>query len=165
MKVYQSALVVALSASVVAANDCDTLETAVCGTDGLETVCELVRDIIFPTFKTLFAPTNDAFQHTDYEGPLWIPQQQDILDFHISAFEASLGCGDELEMLDSKMSTTVCNEGQHHQNGGGNIELQPIFHADQGIPVCGGATIYIVDQLLIPEGFHVSSWGSVSKDD
>lgn len=169
MKIYQSALLAALSTSVFAAaeDSCTTLEDVACSTDGFSTACGMVTGADLLAFKTIFVPTDEAFKSADFDA-LDADAQMDILEFHMSATEASLGCGDLLEMLDSKDSRTLCdlNKTPMYQKGPGNMKGEsPQFDADSGIAVCGGATMYAVDAVLLPKAYSLSSSGAITTED
>lgn len=173
MKFYQTALVALLAASastttqVVNAQDeedCTSVLDLACGTEGFSTLCSLIMatagdlpDGILDTIKTAFAPTDDAFANVKFDL-ISAEAKLDIVEYHLSTFDLTMECGSLIEMADGKDTRTLCNSDKEpvYQKGASNSRAaMPQFDPTAGIAVCGDATVYVIDSVLIPKEYFI----------
>ena len=91
----------------------------------------------------------------------------DILGYHLSTFELTGECGSLIEMADGKDTRTLCNKDKEpvFQKGWANSRaVMPQFDPTAGIAVCGDATVYVIDSVLIPKDYFVDEEGEVVED-
>lgn len=140
----------------------------VCGTAELSKLCGFIEqaglDAVLSVpdpenpFRTIFAPTNSAFDNLD-EGISAaladIDALTDVLLYHIvngDASSSNLGCGESLKMGTMSNTTTFCGPGDlYYQIGNGvspGVNTVPkILDAD--IEACDGV-IHTMEEVLIP---------------
>jgi len=166
MKIYQTALAVALSLSSMAKADEDTCVALIdyaCTHDGFTEVCKIMSDMDLSAVQTAFLPTDEALTRAEF-SLLDIDSQKDIIDYHFASTQANLGCGELLEMMDSKDSRTLCESDiPMYQKGPANLKTSPPkFNVTDGIPVCGDAMMYTVDQVMLPREYTQGEKGAVT---
>jgi len=174
MKIYQSALVAALSTSFMASypvvaqdNDVKSAEDLACNTDGFSTLCALIKGMDLFDYKTAFAPTDKAFANAAFDF-LSDDAKKDIVEFHFAKEELPSSCGDLLEMLDGKDSRTLCDKDDKpmYQKGMGNSKISPPkFDANAAIALSDGAKVYTIDQVLLPKGYYVEDDGKIQQEE
>jgi len=67
-------------------------------------------------------------------------------------------CGSLIEMADGKDTRTLCNSDKEpvYQKGASNSRAaMPQFDPTAGIAVCGDATVYVIDSVLIPKEYFI----------
>jgi hypothetical protein len=67
-------------------------------------------------------------------------------------------CGSLIEMADGKDTRTLCNSDKEpvYQKGASNSRAAlPQFDPTAGIAVCGDATVYVIDSVLIPKEYFI----------
>lgn len=67
-------------------------------------------------------------------------------------------CGSLIEMADGKDTRTLCNSDKEpvYQKGASNSRADmPQFDPTAGIAVCGDATVYVIDSVLIPKEYFI----------
>ena len=70
-------------------------------------------------------------------------------------------------MADGKDTRTLCNKDKEpvFQKGWANSRaVMPQFDPTAGIAVCGDATVYVIDSVLIPKDYFVDEEGEVVED-
>jgi len=122
-----------IDASTVDGNaECITLKDLACNTEGLSSVCTLLKDRTLPDFTNGWAPTDTAFQIAILDK-LIDEQKDEFLAFHFTNEDVSFKCGEKVPMTNGQ-------------------DTRP----EAGIPTCGGGTIYIIDQVLVSKDYFIN---------
>jgi len=141
---------------------CESIADVICDLEEFESLCALVGqaglvdtlsgDDIF----TVFAPVNSAFDNLPPGLADTVTAQADVLQFllltHVVSGEflsSDLQCGGEISMVSTAETTTVCEDDDLFQSGGGNsaILLPKVTKADT--LACNGV-IHTVDVVILP---------------
>ncbi len=142
------------------------LDDFACSQRNFDILCELIQESELEDLLkesgtlTLFAPSNEAFEHLGDEmlaNLLEDPtgELKDILRYHISDeiyFESDLYCDREIDTLRGDTSddstTTKCKARGAYQKGKGNKKPYPrISHTD--MVTCNGV-VHVVDNVILP---------------
>jgi uncharacterized surface protein with fasciclin (FAS1) repeats len=142
---------------------CESIANIICDLQEFEILCALVGqaglvdelssgDKIF----TVFAPVNSAFDNLPSELADTVTAEANVLEFllltHVVSGEflsSDLQCGGEISMVSKAETTTVCEDDDLFQSGGGNsaILLPKVTKADT--VACNGV-IHTVDAVILP---------------
>lgn len=157
------------SLTIQGTNTCKTAAQIACST-GFTSLCALVKqaglDDLFDSAlrsegKTIFAPTESAFENLASEITEAISDPENLmklLKHHVvdgTVLSTDLECGAQTETVEGSNTTTLCGaNGKFYQVGSGISpgvnSLPEIISAD--VDTCTGV-VHVVDQLLVPEGF------------
>jgi len=150
------------SLKIIGENACRTTVDTACTDPQFSTLCSLISKSDLGEIldspdaqKTVFAPTNDAFDRLSpgtLEALNDIDLLVDVLQYHITSgklMSEDLECGLAIDMTNSRPTTTLCgSNGTFYQVGGGVTPgLPEIVVAD--IETCNGV-IHGIDEVLIP---------------
>lgn len=153
------------SFQIAGENTCATVVDVACNDPQFSTLCSLVTtaDLVdalnsqnpFPQ-KTVFAPTNDAFEKLPPDILTAVTDDTDtlinVLLYHVAPsilLSNDLACGLEIEMANSAPTTTLCgSNGMFYQADGGITSGLPKIVATD-IETCYGV-IHVIDEVLLP---------------
>jgi hypothetical protein len=116
----------------------------------------LFHSFLFHCFIQFYFHQDDAFAAVTFDI-VTDEAKLDIIQYHVSASELSMECGSLTEMAYGKDTRTLCNDDGEpvFQKGAANSRAAlPQFDPTAGIAVCGGATVYVIDRVLIPGDYE-----------
>ena len=141
---------------------CESIANIICDLEEFKILCalveeaELLDDLSGDAIFTVFAPIDSAFENLPFELANTVTTQAAVLEFLLLShavsgelFTSDLQCGGEISMASAAETTTVCEDGDLFQSGGGNsaVSLPKVIKADT--VACNGV-IHTVDEVILP---------------